>query len=423
MTAARTFRRGALRGDLAVPGDKSISHRALILGCATAQPLQISNVNTGLDVVATQRALRALGGSIETHGERTLVSARHLHSATGTIDCQNSGSTARLLMGVCAGAKIAATFDGDASLRSRPMEPLAAQLRAYGARIATRDGSLPVVITPSATPQTRHFILLTPSAQIKSALLFCGLFGACEISINGDRGSRDHTERMLKSFGANIEHDATQCRYRPTRLRGGDLRVPGDFSAAAFFIVAATIAPGSRVIVRDVGVNPTRTGLLDILSRMGARITVANRRTWSGEPVADIAVESAKLRATDVGAELALRAIDEIVVLSVAAAYARGITTIAGISDLRSKESDRVAAIVRLLVCAGARVEMMTNGIAIQPGPAVTDDRAVASLGDHRTVMATAALAAAAGNIATDDEGAADVSFPNFARSWAAAQS
>ncbi len=224
-----TFDSGPLRGELRVPGDKSISHRALIIGAAAAAPLRITGLNPGQDVRATRTALVALGSAITTQDEVVTVKARPLQPAQTTLDCMNSGSTARMLLGACAGANVSAHFDGDASLRRRPMEPVAAQLRAFGAKIETTDGRLPLEIRGTPEMQTRHFILLRPSAQVKSALLFAGLFARVAIRIDGDRGSRDHTERLLHHLGAHIEWNGESVRLAPRMVGGGLVEVPGDF--------------------------------------------------------------------------------------------------------------------------------------------------------------------------------------------------
>jgi len=287
-------------------------------------------------------------------------------------------------------------------------------LRAFGARIETNGGFLPAHVQGTSHAQTRRFILVSPSAQVKSALLLCGVFAKTAITVLGDRNSRDHTERMLQAFGAQISFDGRCVEYAPGPLAVSQVTVPGDFSAAAFFIVAATITPGSSITLKDVGVNPTRTGLLDALLAMGARIELTNERTVAGEPIADIHVVSAALRGTTVGADLALRSIDEILVLSVAAAQAAGPTRITGIGELRNKESDRVAAISRILGAVDVSVDALPNGIEIAGGPLRRASGTILTHGDHRTAMSVAALAAAAGPLSIDDAAGIDVSFPGF---------
>lgn len=414
MISTTNFQAGALRGRIRVPGDKSISHRALILGAKSPKPIEIRNLNPGRDVQATRLALQALGTAIDTDGDAARVSGGTLHDSKQPIDCMNSGSTARMLMGVCAGANLQARFTGDASLRRRPMEPVAAQLRAFGAHIETSNGTMPLAISGTDQPQTRRFILITPSAQIKSALLFAGVFGNVPVTTTADKGSRDHTERLLEFFGADISFDRSTVELRTMPEHFRDVDVAGDFSAAAFFIVAATIARGSALTIENVGVNPSRTGLIDALQQMGANIRVENTHERCGEPIADISIESAKLRGISVSPDVALRAIDEIPVLAVAAAFAQGETRITGVRELRAKESDRVAAIERLLSATGISVEALPNGIAIHGGDPRATGAMIETHGDHRTAMAAAALAAGAGALGIDDEGSIGVSFPGF---------
>ena len=410
----RRFASGPLRGTIRVPGDKSISHRALILGAATPHPLEIRNLNPGRDVRATMEALIALGARVEGSGEAVRVHATQLREPMGTLDCMNSGSTARMMLGVCAGADVPATFDGDESLRRRPMEPVAAQLRAFGAKIETTDGKLPLRISGTPQVETRRFILLSPSAQVKSALLLAGLFSKTPVTVTADKASRDHTERLLRYLGADITWDGSTIELRGTLTNADPVTVCGDFSSAAFFIVAATVAPGSELTLEQVGVNPTRTGLLDALSAMGASIELRNAREVAGEPVADIYVRHAPLRGITIGPDVALRAIDEIPVLAVAAAFAAGETKITGVRELRTKESDRVAAIERLLSAVGIAVETAPNGLVITGGSPRAGGGRIDTHDDHRTAMAAATLAAGAGPLEIDSDASIDVSFPSF---------
>jgi 3-phosphoshikimate 1-carboxyvinyltransferase len=409
-----TFHPGQLRGDVGVPGDKSISHRALIAGARCADPLHIAHLNPGRDVRATRQALIALGTGIA--GEQdVVVQPGPWRSPEGTLDCMNSGSTLRMLLGACSGANVAARFDGDASLRRRPMEPVAAQLRAFGAKIRTSDGRLPLELFGVPAVETRRFILLAPSAQVKTALLFAGLFAGVPVRIDGDRGSRDHTERLLHYLGVEIEWNARSVTLNAAALASRDVEVVGDPSAAAFFITAAVITPGSAIRVRDVGVNPTRIGLLDGLRAMGANVELRDRRMLCGEPVADVAVEYSRLTAARIGADVALRAIDEIPLLAVAAAFASGTTTIDGVGDLRAKESDRIAGIERLLEAVGIHSTPERNGIAIRGGTPESRGTLVETDDDHRIAMAAAVLGCAAGPLAIDSDASLDVSFPGFA--------
>jgi 3-phosphoshikimate 1-carboxyvinyltransferase len=376
----------------------------------------VSNLNPGRDVEATRDALVALGVRIENAGNEHVVHPAPLAWPGRTLDCMNSGSTVRMLLGACAGAGIAARFDGDQSLRRRPMEPVAAQLRAFGATIETTAGCLPVRLEGRPQIETRHFILLTPSAQVKSALLFAGLFAGVAVRVDGDRGSRDHTERLLAYLGAQIEWDRRSVSLGAEPLKTDAIEVVGDFSSAAFFVTAAAITPGSSIVIHNTGVNPTRTGLLDALAQMGGAIELRNPRSSSGEPVADIAVEYRPLRAAAIDSDLALRAIDELPLLAIAAAFATGTTTIAGIEPLRSKESDRVAAIERLLDSVGIALTAGPKSVTIAGGTPVSRPAVLQTFDDHRVVMAAAVLACASGPLTVDSDASLDVSFPGFSR-------
>jgi 3-phosphoshikimate 1-carboxyvinyltransferase len=408
------FEPGPLRGSVDVPGDKSISHRALITAARCSEPLRVSRLNPGRDVRATREALAALGTRLRTDGTDTIVAGGSLRAPAGTLDCMNSGSTVRMLLGACAGAGVRARFDGDESLRRRPMEPVAAQLRAFGARIESAGGRLPLELEGTPEIQTRHFILLAPSAQVKSALLFAGLYAGVTVEVEGDRGSRDHTERLLHYLGAEIEWNERRVRLGRSALEGKAIEVSGDFSAAAFFIAAAAVTPGSSILVRDVGTNPTRIGLLEALRAMGATIELRDGRTVCGEPRADIAVYWAPLAPASISAQTALRAIDEIPLLAIAAAFAPGVTTIAGVADLRTKESDRLDAIERLLAAVGIEARYDRGLLRIAGGNPVANGTCVPTRGDHRIAMGAAALACAAGPLAIDSAASVDVSFPGY---------
>jgi 3-phosphoshikimate 1-carboxyvinyltransferase len=414
MLDAATYSTGPLRGEVLVPGDKSISHRALIAAANIAGPTRIRNLNPGRDVHATSQALVALGIGVGREAADVIVTGGRLREAASCLDCMNSGSTARMLLGACSGANVAACFDGDASLRRRPMEPVAAQLRAFGAKIDTAGGCLPLDLRGTPTIETRDFILLSPSAQVKAALLFAAAFAGVPITISGDRGSRDHTERLLYYLGADVKWDGRTIVLGDSATQSKPIDVPGDFSSAAFLITAAAITPGSRLIVRDVGINPTRTGLLDALRDMGAAIEILNERERSGEPVGDITIAYAPLTSAGIGPDVALRAIDESPLLAVAAAVASGETTIRGISDLRTKESDRIASIERLLSSAGIAVAAARDALTVAGGRPSPPSGVVKTRGDHRIAMAAAVLACAAGPLTIDDPGCIDVSFPGF---------
>jgi 3-phosphoshikimate 1-carboxyvinyltransferase len=402
-----------LRGKAAVPGDKSISHRALILAALAVRRSRIEGINEGADVAATAAALRAMGARIaaEAGGAWTVdgVGVGGLLQPEAPLDCGNSGTAARLLIGLVAGHPIRAEFTGDASLLRRPMERVAAPLRRIGARIGadflplTVEGAYPLV------PATHR--LEIPSAQVKSALLLAGL-NTPGITMIESPPSRDHLERMLPLFGAAIEVEGNRIALAgEAELRPRHIRIPGDPSAAAFLAVAALIVPGSEIRIEGVGVNPARTGLYDMLREMGGDICFANGREVSGEPVADVLVRHSALRGIDVPPEMAPRMIDEYPIFAVAAAFAHGRSRAYGLAELRRKESDRIAALAPLGARAGAdSFEILGSGGAPLAGGFTLDARH-----DHRVAMAywVAGLRAAE-PIGVAGMASADTSFPGF---------
>ena len=405
-----------------VAGDKSISHRALMLAAATAGTSQISQSNRGEDVLATRDAIVALGAEVEDRGETVVVTGGKLHDPHGMIDARNSGTTARLLMGLCAGRGITARFDGDASLRRRPMERVARPLRALGAEIATNAGRLPASVVGIRSPNGGEFALEIASAQVKSAILLANLDARTTVRVTGDRHSRDHTERLLRRFGREIRFDGETIELEPGTLAPRDVRVPADLSGAAFFLAAAAITPGSDVLLRAVGVNPTRTGVIDALRAMGADIDLSNERDLDGEPVADIRVRYRPLHSTTLDGDIIVRAIDEITILAVTAAHATGTTYIRDAADLRGKESDRLTTITETLRACGVAVTEQSDGLDITGGGAHAPERTLLTHADHRIAMAIAVLAAPTGPHEIDDEGCIAVSFPDFAPLWSGAQ-
>lgn len=422
MHVGQTFEPGPLRGRIHVPGDKSISHRALILGALAAGTTRVESPNRGADVLATRDAVVQLGARVDDDLDAFLVSGGALHEPAMVVDARNSGTTARLLMGVCAGHGIDASFDGDPSLRRRPMERVARQLREMGADVRTTDGTLPARVRGVDARNGGTFALEQPSAQVKSAILLANLRARAVVRVTGDRHSRDHTERLLLRFGRDVEFDGREIVLRPGRLSSSTLRVPGDLSAAAFFLVGAAISPGSDLIVEGVGINPTRTGVLDALAAMGADLTIANRREQDGEPVGDVRVRHAPLSAIEIAGDLMLRSIDEIPILAIAAAFAKGTTRMRDAADLRTKESDRIAAVAATLRACGAVVTELPDGLAIAGGATRPPDGPLSAFGDHRIAMAAAAIGSAAGPVTVDDIRCVDVSFPGFASLWSAAQ-
>jgi 3-phosphoshikimate 1-carboxyvinyltransferase len=417
-----TFEPGALYGDIRVAGDKSISHRALMLAAATAGTSSVSQINRGEDVLATRDAIIALGARVDDQGETIVVTGGELHDPKATIDARNSGTTTRLLMGLCAGRGITARFDGDVTLRRRPMERVARPLRALGAEITTNAGRLPATVNGIRTPKGGEFPLEIASAQVKSAILLANLDATGTVRITGDRRSRDHTERLLRRFGREIRFDGETIELEPGTLVPRDVRVPADLSGAAFFLAGAAITPGSDVVLHEVGVNATRTGVIDALRAMGADIEVRNERELDGEPVADIAVRYRPLHATTLEGELIVRAIDEITILAVAAAHATGTTSIRDAADLRGKESDRLTTITETLRACGVTVVEQSDGLDITGGGARPPGRTLRTYADHRIAMAIAVLAAPTGPHEIDDEECIAVSFPDFVPLWRGAQ-
>ncbi len=418
-----TFDRGPLRGDVRVAGDKSISHRALMIAAAAPGASRVSALNRGADVLATLAAIRALGAQVEDRGDDLIVTGGDLHDPADTIDARNSGTTTRLLLGLCAGRGIFARFDGDASLRRRPMERVARPLRAIGADVDTNDGRLPATVRGIVTPAGGDFTLEIASAQVKSAILLANLDATATVRITGDRFSRDHTERMLRRFGRTIRFDGTTVELEPGRLVPSDIRVPADFSGAAFFLAGAAMTPGSDVVVREVGINGTRIGFLDALRTMGADVEVGEERDLDGEPVADVRVRYRPLRGVTLAGELIVRSIDEVTILACVAAHAAGITRIRDAGDLRGKESDRLSTIAETLRLCGVDVAEYSDGLDIVGGGARVPERTLATHDDHRIAMAIAALAAPTGPHAIDDRQCIAVSFPDFVPLWEAAQS
>jgi len=417
-----TYDVGPLRGRIAVTGDKSISHRALMIASAAIGTTKIYNLNRGADVAATRDAMVALGAVIHERDGVLFVEGGRLRNPPETIDARNSGTTARLLMGLVAGNGLHARFDGDASLRRRPMERIANPLRAIGAKVTTTDGHLPITITGIARPSGGTFHLPLPSAQVKSALLLAHLNATGQVRVKGDLFSRDHTERLLRRFGAMITWDGHEVVLQPSLLHATTITVPSDLSAAAFFLVAAAITPGSDLLIERVGCNPSRTGILDILRAMGADITLEREEELDGEPVADVRVRASRLRGTTIEGELVVRAIDEIPSAAVAAAFAEGTTIIRGAGDLRSKESDRLSAIAELLNFCHISVEEFSDGLRIEGGGARPGTGRARTHGDHRIAMAAAVLASVAGPITVDDGRIVDISFPGFSGLWRSVQ-
>jgi len=410
-------------GELTPPGDKSISHRAAILNALASGRAAIENFSPGEDCRATLDCLRALGVEVKyPDGGRVEVLGRgRLEEAEDVLDARNSGTTLRLLCGVLAAQPFLSVITGDASLRSRPMDRVISPLRLMGAQIWGRgnDTRAPVVIK-GAPLRGITYRLPVPSAQVKSALLLAGLFADGKTVIEEPLPSRDHTERMLKAMGVPLEREGDKIILNPPRapLRALDLTVPGDISAAAYFMVAAVLHPRGEVRIRNVGLNPTRSGIIEVLRAMGACIRIENERLEGEEPVADIAVGSSSLHGVEIGEELIPRLIDEIPVLAVAALAAPGTTIIRGAGELRVKESDRIATLVRELSLLGARVEELPDGMVIRGGKRLRGGE-VASHNDHRLAMALAVASTLTfEEVTISGAEAVAVSYPGFWEEW-----
>lgn len=409
---------GPLRGEIRVPGDKSISHRAIMLAALAEGTSRISGFLEGEDTRATARAFASMGVRIQTAGpsERIVhgVGLHGLRAADAAIDCGNAGTGMRLLSGLLAGQQFDSTLSGDESLSKRPMRRVIEPLTRMGARIAGNDGLPPLRISGKRILRGIDYDLPVASAQVKSAILLAGMYAHGQTQVREPHPTRDYTERMLAAFGWPIEFGPGWARIRAGgRLRASDVAVPADFSSAAFFIVAASIVPGSELSLRDVGMNPRRTGLLHALRAMGADITESNSREQGGEAVADLLVRHAPLRGIEVPVEIVADMIDEFPILFIAAAAASGTTRIAGAAELRVKESDRIAVMAKGLRALGVAIEETPDGAVIAGGAMQGGD--VDSAGDHRCAMSFAV----AGMLARDAVRIRDcanvaTSFPGF---------
>ena len=417
-----------LRGDMPVPGDKSISHRALILGALAFGETVVEGLLEGEDVLRTAAALRALGAGVERGADGAWrVSGRGaggLDEPDRVLDLGNSGTGVRLLMGVAAATPGATFLTGDASLRRRPMARVIDPLERMGARFVAREGGrLPLACVGPETLAPVEYTLPVASAQVKSAILLAGLAAPGETRIVEPRPTRDHTETMLRQFGAAVRVEERADGGRAVavageaELAGRRVRVPADPSSAAFPVVAALVVPGSELRLAGVGMNPLRSGLYEILAEMGADLDIAPLEDDGGEPLADIAVRSGPLRGIEVPAEIAPRAIDEYPALAVAAAHAEGTTTMRGLAELRVKESDRLAAIARGLAACGVAVEEGEDSLVVHgTGGAIPGGATIAADMDHRIAMAFLALGLAAREGVRIDDGATiATSFPGFA--------
>ncbi len=403
---------------VAVPGDKSISHRAVMLGSIATGTTDVSGFLNGEDCLATLAAMSAMGVETEQHDATTLtihgVGLHGLQAPTTDLDMGNSGTAMRLMTGLLAGQSFDTRLVGDDSLTSRPMQRIITPLESMGAAIGSRDGRPPLEVQGGRALQAIHYDLPMASAQVKSAVLLAGLYADGTTSVSESAVTRDHTERMLKAMGVHVSSTSGRIAVEGGQeLTGGRVDVPGDLSSAAFVLLAACISESADIVVRNVGINPTRTGVIDILRAMGANLEMTNTGERSGEPVADIRVRSSQLSGIEVDPALVSLAIDEFPVLFVAAACADGVTRFSGIEELRVKESDRIGAMAAGLRELGIRVEESEDGAVVHGGK--FGGGTVQSFGDHRIAMSLAIAGTVAESAVTVlDTDAVATSFPGF---------
>lgn len=408
-----------IRGEITVPGDKSISHRSIMLGSIARGETTVRGFLRGEDNIATLNAFLAMGVAIDDDGETLRIAGkglRGLAEPTDVLDCGNSGTSMRLLTGLLAPQRFYSVLSGDQYLRRRPMRRVVEPLTRMGACIHGREGGgkAPLAIV-GRDLNGINYDSPVASAQVKSALMLAGLYAEGETRVAEPHLSRDHSERMFRHFGADIETGPVGVVVRGGReLDGRDIVVPGDISSAAFFMVAALIVPGSELLIRGVGVNPTRTGIIDILTAMGGSIELVDQREVSGEPVADLLVRSSRLKGVGIAGEVVTRAIDEFPVICVAASLAEGRTVVREARELRVKETDRISAMATNLRAAGVTITETEDGMDIE-GAEQLAGVAVESFGDHRIAMSMLiAGLSATGEITVNDTECIGTSFPTF---------
>ncbi|MGO5029254.1 3-phosphoshikimate 1-carboxyvinyltransferase [Candidatus Agathobaculum pullicola] len=408
---------GPLRGEITVPGDKSISHRAVMLGALANGTTHITGFLMGEDCLSTIDCFRKMGVEIEITENQVIVEGVGLHGLCEpeeTLYTGNSGTTTRLLCGILAGQPFTATLSGDASIQKRPMGRVIKPLREMGASIEGKnDNYCPLTLYPSELHGI-EYRLPVASAQLKSAILLAGLYAEGQTTVIEPTPSRDHTERMFRALGVEIETRGNEITLEPPEdLHAVDIAVPGDISSAAFFLVAGAIVPGSELTIKNVGVNPTRTGILDVLREMGADITESNFRD-DAEPVCDLTVRHSRLHGVEIGGAIIPRLIDELPVLAVAAAFAEGETVIRDAQELKVKESNRIAAMVTELTRAGADVEETDDGMIIRGGKTPCG-ASFETYKDHRIAMSLAVLALGAQTASRiNDPEVVSISYPDF---------
>ena len=410
---------GPLRGELAVPGDKSISHRSVMFGALSEGITEAENFLTGADCLSTISCFRQMGISVEQNGTSVVVHGKGLHGLTrpsGIIDAGNSGTTVRLLSGILAGQPFDSMITGDASIQKRPMKRVMTPLSQMGASITSvhENGCAPLQIKGSPLHGI-HYLSPVASAQVKSCVLLAGLYADTPTSVTEPAISRNHSELMLRYFGADIQCEGTTSTVLPDpRLVGQKVNVPGDISSAAYFIAAALLVPGSEVLLKNVGINPTRDGMLRVVRAMGGDVTLVNENTDGAEPCADLLIRSSSLHATTIEGELIPTLIDELPVIAVLAAFAEGTTVIKDAAELKVKESDRIAVMTENLKRMGADVEPTDDGMIIHGGRPL-HGATISPYLDHRIAMSFAVAALAAdGETDIQDADCVKISYPGF---------
>ena len=410
---------GPLRGELAVPGDKSISHRSVMFGALADGITEAENFLTGADCLSTIGCFRQMGISVEQNGTSVIVHGKGLHGLTqpsGIIDAGNSGTTVRLLSGILAGQPFDSVITGDASIQKRPMKRVMTPLTQMGASISSvhENGCAPLQIKGSPLHGI-HYLSPVASAQVKSCVLLAGLYADAPTSVTEPAVSRNHSELMLRYFGADIRCEGTTSTILPDpKLTGQKINVPGDISSAAYFIAAALLVPGSEVLLKNVGINPTRDGMLRVVRAMGGDVTLVNENTDGAEPCADLLIRSSSLHATTVEGDLIPTLIDELPVIAVLAAFAEGTTVIKDAAELKVKESDRIAVMTENLRRMGADVEPTDDGMIIHGGKPLHGATIDPHL-DHRIAMSFAVAALVAdGETEIQDADCVKISYPGF---------
>lgn len=419
---------GPLRGEISVPGDKSISHRAVMFGALAKGTTEVTHFLQGADCLSTIDCFRRMGIDIENTPSRILVHGKGLGGLTApsaALDVGNSGTTLRLISGILAGQDFKVLLDGDASIRRRPMKRIMTPLSMMGAGIESLKGNGCAPLSIAGRPlHAIHYQSPVASAQVKSCVLLAGLYADGTTRVTEPALSRNHTELMLHFFGAQVLSEGTTASIQPSpTLEGRFIQVPGDISSAAYFIAAALLIPGSEVLIRNVGVNPTRDGILRVCQAMGADITRLNERSDSGEPTADLLVRHSSLRGTVIEGDLIPTLIDELPVIAVMAALAKGTTVIRDAAELKVKESDRIQVMTENLIRMGARVEATEDGMIIHGGSSL-QGAIIDSHQDHRVAMSFAVAALAAeGETEIRDADCVSISYPEFYQDLASLQS